>query len=103
MQFSKGMADRRTRIFERDRYRCVYCGQVLPAGFLTVDHVQPRAKRGDHSHGNLVTACVRCNTGKGGRPAWEYLKTRPVERENFLKYATHVWERHRRAVHEAAP
>lgn len=87
-------------IFERDGYRCVYCGRVLPADRLTVDHIQPRVKRGDHSEGNLVTACVACNKEKGGRAAWEYLADRPAERRNFLRYAVHAWSRLRRAVRE---
>jgi hypothetical protein len=57
---------------------------------------------GDHSEGNLVTACRSCNTRKAALPAWAFLADRPVERANFLHYATAVWERHRRAVIEAA-
>lgn len=94
---------RRRAIFRRDRYRCVYCGRVLPAEQLTVDHVQPRVKNGDHSPGNLVTACLACNTAKGGRAAWEFLRDRPQERNNFLRYAAHVWKRLRRTVRQAAP
>ena len=93
---------RRQSIFERDGYRCVYCGRVRDAQDLSVDHVEPRVKQGDHSPGNLVTACTACNKEKGGRPAWEYLAERPAERANFLRYATHVWSRLRRAVEEAA-
>ena len=91
---------RRTAIFRRDGYRCVYCGGVFASRRLSVDHVQPRAKRGDHSAGNLVTACQTCNIQKGGRAAWEYLHDRPDERANFLRYARHVWARLRRAVEE---
>ncbi len=102
MPHRKRARDRRTAIFERDGYRCVYCGRILPATQLTVDHVEPRVKQGDHSRGNLVTACVPCNTTKGHLAAWEYLQERPEERANFLKYGVHVWARLRRAVREAA-
>jgi 5-methylcytosine-specific restriction endonuclease McrA len=94
-------ARRRTGIFERDAYRCVYCGQVFDARHLTIDHVEPRTKLGDQSLGNLVTACQACNLRKGGRAAWDWLGDRPAERENFLRYATHVWDRLRRAVERA--
>ncbi len=94
--------DRRAKIFERDGFRCVYCGRVLPSDQLTVDHVQPRVKRGDHSMGNLVTACMPCNTAKGHLAAWDYLAERPLERDNFLRYAVHAWARHRRAVRRGA-
>jgi 5-methylcytosine-specific restriction endonuclease McrA len=90
----------RSAIFRRDGYRCVYCGRVFTDRDLSVDHVQPRVKSGDHSPGNLVTACRGCNIEKGGRPAWEFLRDRPTERANFLRYAVHAWARLRRAVEE---
>ncbi len=92
----------RERIFRRDGFRCVYCGGVFPAEQLTLDHVQPRMRGGDNTPGNLVTACAACNTRKGSRPAWSFLADLPDERANFLRYATAVWPRHRRAVVEAA-
>lgn len=103
MGFSKRMPDRRTKIFERDEFRCVYSGQVLHAATTHRGHVQPRAKRGDQSPGNLVTACLRCNTDNGGRAAWDSLRSRPVERDNLPRHAAHGWERLRRAVCDVAP
>ncbi|MBX6363909.1 MAG: HNH endonuclease [Gemmatimonadetes bacterium] len=93
---------RRERVFRRDRNRCVYCGVVYPVTELTVDHVQPRVRGGDHSDGNLVTCCRACNAAKGGEAAWSFLSRNPQMRANFLKYATGVWPRLRRAVIEAA-
>ena len=92
----------RDRIFARDAHRCVYCGGVFPPEQLTLDHVQPRMRGGDHSPGNMVTACAPCNTRKGSRPAWAFLAELPEERANFLRYATGVWPRLRRAIEEAA-
>ncbi len=92
----------RARIFARDRYRCVYCGLVLPPEQLSLDHVQPRMRGGDGSEGNLVTACRPCNARKGHHPAWAWLADLPEERASFLRHATAVWPRHRRAVEEAA-
>lgn len=93
---------RRERVFVRDEQRCVYCGQVFPLEELTVDHVEPRMRGGDRSGGNLVTACRACNARKASLPAWAFLAERPVERENFLRYARHVWPRLRRAIVDAA-
>lgn len=90
--------DRRLAIFQRDEYRCVYCGRQLPVAQLTVDHIQPRVKRGDNSPGNLVTACQQCNGEKGNRAAWDYLHDKPEQRRNFLHYARWAWKRHREAV-----
>lgn len=92
----------RDRVFERDEYRCVYCAGVFPPEQLSLDHVQPRMRGGDNSPGNLVTACKACNTRKGSLAAWAWLADLPDERANFLKYATAVWPRLRRAVVEAA-
>lgn len=49
---------------------------------------------GDHSSGNLVTACCACNARKGGLRIVEFLRADPVARENFLRLAgTVVWKR----------
>jgi hypothetical protein len=90
------------RLLRRDSFRCVYCAETFPSELLTLDHVEPRMRGGDHSEGNLVTACRACNTRKGSLPAWSFLADNPVERENFLRYATSVWPRLRRAVEDAA-
>lgn len=93
--------DRRERIFERDEFRCAYCGDEPAREELTVDHVEPRVKGGDNSDGNLVACCRTCNTEKGGRAAWEFLSTRPERRAHFLRHARSVWPRLRDAVAEA--
>lgn len=92
----------RERIFARDGHRCVYCAGVFPSEQLSLDHVQPRMRGGDNSDGNLVTACKACNGRKGSLAAWAFLAELPEERANFLRYATAVWPRLRRAVVEAA-
>lgn len=97
-----GASSTRERIFRRDGLRCVYCAGTFPPEELTLDHVEPRMRGGDHSDGNLVTACRACNTRKASRPAWAFLAGDPVARENFLRLATAVWPRLRRAVEEAA-
>jgi 5-methylcytosine-specific restriction endonuclease McrA len=92
---------RREQVFERDEYRCVYCGEVFPADELTIDHVQARVRGGDRSGGNLVTACSGCNTAKGHRHLGEFLRDNASARANFFRYAVHLWPRLLRAVHEA--
>jgi 5-methylcytosine-specific restriction endonuclease McrA len=91
---------KRVEIFERDGYRCVYCGEVFAADALTVDHVQPRMKGGDRSGGNLVTACRGCNTAKGGHRLSHFLLATPSAREHFERLAVHVWPRIRRTLEE---
>jgi 5-methylcytosine-specific restriction endonuclease McrA len=90
----------REELFARDGYQCVYCGTVLPAEALSVDHVHPRVKGGDHSPGNLVTACIACNSRKGGRALARFLADEPDARAHFQQLAVHLWPRHRRALQE---
>jgi hypothetical protein len=94
---------RKLKVLERHGHRCVYCGEQYDVTDLTIDHVQPRVKGGDHSDGNLVACCRHCNAEKGGAAAWAFLATRPGVRQNFLRYARWIWPRLRRAVEEAAP
>ncbi len=56
-------------IFRRDSHICQYCGSN--GRRLTLDHVIPRHKGGDHLWTNLVTACASCNLKKGGRTIQE--------------------------------
>ena len=84
---------KRGEIFARDEFRCVYCGRQFEAEALSVDHVQPRVRGGDHSAGNLVTACQGCNAAKGHRRLAEFLAAEPDVRVNFFRYARHVWPR----------
>jgi 5-methylcytosine-specific restriction endonuclease McrA len=84
---------KRYLIFERDEYRCVYCGEQFGADELTLDHVQPRVRGGDRSEGNLVTACKACNTLKGHRRLSVFLYDLPSARTNFFRYGRHIWPR----------
>ena len=56
---------KRARIYIRDRYRCQYCGGGPSR--LTVDHVVPRSRGGNHEWANVVAACRRHNVEKGDR------------------------------------
>lgn len=89
---------KRNEIFDRDENRCVYCGEQFEPDELTLDHVQPRVRGGDRSKGNLVAACEACNTLKGQQRLSEFLFTHPAARENFFRYAAHVWPRLLRIV-----
>lgn len=51
-------------------HRCAYCGNRKR---LTVDHVTPISKGGQHTKSNIVPACQSCNSKKGDRdplPFW---------------------------------
>lgn len=60
----------RVAIFERDGYRCVYCGAEDKR--LDCDHVMPRSKGGKSLMENLATACYSCNRSKGAKTIEEW-------------------------------
>ena len=55
----------RFEIFHRDDYKCQYCGKHTHQ--LTLDHVMPKHRGGEHTWENVVSACVNCNRIKAGR------------------------------------
>ena len=59
----------RFEVFNRDRYTCQYCGKETRQ--LTLDHVIPRYRGGQHIWENVVSACVPCNRRKAGRTPQE--------------------------------
>ncbi len=52
-------------VLQRDRYCCQYCGQE--SRDLTLDHVMPKRRGGEHRWENVVSACIPCNRKKAGR------------------------------------
>ena len=70
----------RLEIFKRDDYTCQYCGKETR--HLTLDHVMPRYRNGQHTWENIVSACMPCNRHKAGRTPQEAgmkLKHEPVK------------------------
>lgn len=54
-------------VFERDNFKCTYCGRSPKKDNnieLQVDHITPRARGGTDEFDNLTTACQECNLGK---------------------------------------
>lgn len=79
----------RKNILRRDGHKCMYCGRSdVP---LTVDHVIPKARKGEDIWENLVTACVYCNNKKGDRiPEEAHMKLlRKPMRPNHLTFIRH--------------
>ncbi len=54
----------RLEVFKRDQYTCQYCGKETRQ--ITLDHVIPRYRGGEHTWENVVSACVSCNRRKAG-------------------------------------
>ena len=54
----------RRSVYQRDGFRCQYCGDRLREADLTTDHVLPRCRGGTTTFTNIVTACKPCNLRK---------------------------------------
>lgn len=59
--------DRRIEVFERDSYKCFYCGEKLTPKNASLDHLIPQHAGGLHAKDNLKTACLTCNSIKSGK------------------------------------
>jgi len=83
-------------LFNRDSWKCQYCGEELAGHAMTVDHVIPVCKGGPTTWHNCVTACKACNRKKGSRMLEESgmrLTKRPTEPS-----ALHFWDLSRSSV-----
>lgn len=59
----------RKEVLLRDDHACQYCGKR--AHDLTIDHVVPRHRGGQHAWENVAAACKSCNHRKGGKTLHE--------------------------------
>ncbi len=60
----------RFKVLQRDRFKCVLCGDHPARNVecvLHVDHVIPWSKGGKTREDNLRTLCATCNIGRGNR------------------------------------
>lgn len=71
-----GKIHRRT-IYEREKGECLFCGAPLLFKEMTLDHVTPKSKGGQHTYRNLVCSCRKCNQSKGDREVWHWWQARP--------------------------
>lgn len=61
----------RMTLFERDNFKCCFCGKKFPKLELTVDHIIPRSKGGLTNWSNTVSACRKCNSIKADKSVEE--------------------------------
>lgn len=75
----------RNKIYKRDGYKCVYCGNSKQ---LTIDHLIPKSKGGKNTWENLVTCCSKCNIKKGDKTIDQVglkLLQKPYEPDIFIE------------------
>ena len=65
--------------------QCAYCGQT---GQLTLDHLFPRKRGGSDSGDNLVYSCQSCNSSKGDKDLFTWLRetSRPIPVDVVRRY-----------------
>ena len=82
----------RREVLKRDNHRCQYCGSNKR---LTLDHVIPVSKGGEHKWNNVVTACESCNQYKRDRTPHEagmHLSTKPkAPMHPTVAFAENFW------------
>lgn len=76
----RGVRWSRRGVFQRDGYRCIYCGigtgeqqgdTLITKRDFTLDHVFPKSRGGRNSWVNTACACPKCNQRKGDRTPHE--------------------------------
>ncbi len=67
--------DQAQALLEKFDGRCAYC----PRPAATWDHVEPVAKGGLTRLGNVVPACVSCNSSKRARDVEEWAAARRID------------------------
>jgi 5-methylcytosine-specific restriction endonuclease McrA len=54
-------------VFRRDKLICAYCGLQFKEEELTIDHIQPKSRKGEDSWTNYASSCKFCNSKKADR------------------------------------
>ena len=81
----------RSNVYQRDGYRCQFCGDEFAARDLTYDHVIPRSRGGRTTWENIATSCKPCNSRKDDRTPHEAgmrLLSQPVKPKSLPLSAT---------------
>jgi 5-methylcytosine-specific restriction endonuclease McrA len=63
--------EKRLAIYLRDGFRCLYCFRDLHGADpreVTLDHLNAKHTAGHNTTGNLVTACLKCNSSRKDMP-----------------------------------
>lgn len=86
----------KAKVIKRDRCTCAYCGTVLDARVLTIDHIVPASRGGALSWMNTVAACRACNSFKADRTPDEarmpllFAPFVPSRFEDFILKGRHI-------------
>lgn len=56
--------------------KCIYCNTKLTPVNATTDHIIPISNGGNNSQVNLIVCCERCNTERGNKSFYQFLKVK---------------------------
>ncbi|MBT3362232.1 MAG: HNH endonuclease [Chloroflexi bacterium] len=82
----------RREVFIRDGYKCQYCGKQMHE--LTLDHIIPRHRGGQHTWDNVTSACKKCNYKKAGNTPAEVgmkLLKKPSQPRNGIHHMVYPY------------
>jgi len=74
---------------------CIYCGQEDK---LTIEHIFPRSRGGEDITDNVVMVCKHCNSSKGNKGLYEWLKL--SEKDNHHRIAEGKYLKYIYMLHE---
>lgn len=75
----------RKAALKRDHHTCMWCGDTA----TTVDHIVPSSKGGSDLPRNLLASCSECNSRRGNRSAFVYLR----EKADSVPYRSKLFYR----------
>lgn len=81
---------RKRVLFNRDGWKCQYCGVRLHANSVELEHVLPSSRGGRTSWLNCVASCHACNKRKANRTPEE--AGMPLLRRPATPTALHFWD-----------
>lgn len=64
----------RSKIWNAQNRRCLYCECVIAFADSTLDHVVPKSKGGPWKKSNMVVACQPCNQKRGDMDFQEFME-----------------------------
>lgn len=62
--------------------KCLYCNTKLTPINATTDHIIPISDGGNNSQVNLIVCCEKCNTERGNKGFYKYLKVKNKKLKN---------------------
>lgn len=68
-----------------DPDHCFYCEEPITPINRTRDHLVPRAQRGSLENDNVVYACWDCNSLKGNRTPYQFMKAMELLRTDAAR------------------